>query len=264
MGLIAGGGSLISGLLGSKASKTAATQQTTADQQALDFQKEIFQQQQTNQQPFLNAGQQSIGQLMTAIQNGQFGPGSLPAVPNAPSTPFTAPTLDEAQQTPGYQFTAQQGSKGVLQGAAAAGGAISGGTLKALDQYNTNLANTTYGDVFNRALSTYNAGLSGYASQLAGYQTAQGAQQQEYNQLYNPAALGEGSVAAINNTGSAVSQNVGNLMTQVGNAQAAGTVGSTNAFTAGISGATSSAMLPFLMQALKKPAATAPAGTGPG
>ena len=250
MGIISGAGSILSGLLGSSSADKASQEQATAAQNALNFQEQVWQQQQQNQQPFLTAGQQSIGSLMSAINSGTFGAGSLPAVPTAPAG-FVAPTLAQAETTPGYQFAAQQGSKGVLEGAAAAGaGAIGGGTLKALDQYNTNLADTTYNDVFNRALSGYNANLSNYASQLAGYQTAQGAQQQEYNQMYNPAALGEGAVSTLNNTGTAVSQNVGNLMTQIGNAQAAGTVGSTNALTQGITGATSNLSQAALMSKL--------------
>ena len=283
VGLISAGAGIFGAAESSSASKTAASEQAQSDQNALDFQKQVFAQQQANQQPFLSAGQTSIGNLMTDLGNGTFGAGSLPSVPTAPGaftgTPpsaFTAPTLAEAQQTPGYQFTAQQGSKGILEGAAAAGGAISGGTLKAMDTYNTGLADTTYNDVFNRSLSTYQAGLSGYnaslqgyqanlsdyASQLAGYQTAQGAQQQEYSQVYNPAALGEGSATAINNTGTAVSQNVGNLMQNIGNAQAAGTVGSANAVSGGVTSAANNITQSMLLSKLLGTPATS-AGSSP-
>ena len=257
VGLIGAGSSLFNGILGSNAASNAANDQVTAEGNALNFQKDIWQQEQQNIAPWLSAGGTSMGNLMTALSNGTFGAGSLPSVPTAPGAytgTFTAPTLAEAQATPGYQFTAQQGSKGVLEGAAAAGGAISGGTLKALDQYNTNLANTTYNDVYNRALSTYNTGLQayqanlqGYQSQLAGYNTALGAQQQEYNQMFAPAQLGEQAATGINQVGQNVSTNVGNLMTGIGNAQAAGTVGSTNAITGAVSNGTNSLLQAILM-----------------
>lgn len=249
LGLIGGGTSLLNGILGSNAATTAANEQSTAAQNALNFQQQIFGTEQANQAPFISAGQTSIAQLMKQLESGTFGPGSLPNAPQFAG----APTLAEAQQTPGYQFTAQQGSKGILEGAAAAGGAISGGTLKALDTFNTGLADSTYNDVFNRSLATYGANLQGYQAQLQ-------QQQQEYQQLYNPAALGEGSVQAVNNTGQQAASNIGNLMTQVGNAEASGTVGSTNAITGGITGVTNSALQSLLLNKVLN----APAGTGPG
>ncbi len=214
--------SLITGQKGANASNTASGQQVDAGNQAIDFLKGNLGQQQGSQQPFTDAGTLSIGMLMKALQNGTFGPGSLPGVPQ-----FNAPTLQDAQNSPGYQFAAQQGSKGILQGAAAAGGAISGGTLKALDAFNTNLADSTYGDVFNRALSTYGAGLQGYQTNLA-------RQAQEYQQLFQPSVLGETAVQNLNNNRTQAGVGIADLMTQIGNARAAGTIGSTNATNRGL------------------------------
>lgn len=248
-GIIGAGASIFSGIEGSNAAKTASSQEVNQQQQALDFQKQMFATQQANQAPYLAAGNTSLGKLMGDLQSGQLGPGSLGAVPQFTGS-FSAPTLAEAQQTPGYQFTAQQGSKGILQGAGAAGGAISGGTLKALDSFNTGLADSTYNDVFNRALQTYNTGLQGYQAQLQGYQTGANAQQQGFNQLLAPAQLGENATANINQTGTQVSQNVGNLMSQIGQSEAAGTVGSANAITSGVSGAAGSASQTLLLSQL--------------
>ncbi len=256
--LALGIGALASGItgsiLGSNASKSAANTQSQAAQNALNFQQQVYADQKANQQPYLQAGSQSIAQLMQAIQAGKFGVGSLGDVPNAPGA-FTAPTLEEARNTPGYQFTAQQGAKGILQGASAAGGgAVSGGTLKALEGFNSGLADNTYGSIFNRALQGYGANLQDYSAQLAGFQTKQSAQQQAFNQLLAPATLGENAVAGINNSGTQAAQNVGNLMTQQGNAQAAGTVGSANAITGGInnaiSGVTQSVLLGSLLKSI--------------
>ena len=127
------GGSAISG----NAAKTAAGQEVNAEQ--------VYNQQQQNQQPYLNAGATSVAQLMNGLTNGTFGPGSIPN--------FTPPTLQTAQQTPGYQFELQQGEKGLAEGSAAAGGAISGGTLKAADAYAQNLATTTYQQQYTNARS---------------------------------------------------------------------------------------------------------------
>lgn len=250
-GILGFGGSLFSGIMGSNAAKSASGQQVAAENQALDFQKQIWAQEQQNLAPWLSAGSTSIADLIAALKSGKFGAGSNGAIPT-----FTAPTLEQAQATPGYQFTAQQGSKGILEGAGAAGGAISGGTLRALDQFNTNLANTTYGDVFNRAMGTYGANLQGYQLNLA-------KQAQEFSQMFAPAQLGEQATAALNSQGQNASLNIAQLMAGIGNAQAAGTVGSTNALTSGISGGLNSLMQVLLLNKVLNPS-VAPGAPAPG
>ena len=217
VGLISAGGSIVSGLLGKSASKKAADAQSQSAQKALDFQKQVFDTQQQNMRPYQDAGVQSIGTIMDAIKAGKFGFGS--------NADFKAPTIDEARNDPGYQFIREQGTKAALQGAAAAGG-VGGGTLRALDTFGSGLADTTYGNVFNRSLQSYGMNLQ--------------KQGQEFGQLFAPAQLGENAVAGINNTGSVAAANIGSLLTQQGNAQASGIVGGANAIAGGIGGATNS------------------------
>lgn len=233
IGGIGAAGSVASSAIGAHAAGSAADKELSAEQQALQIT-------QANQQPYTDAGKQSLSQLMTAIQNGTFGPGSIPA--------FKAPTADEARATPGYQFTATEGAKGILQASAASGGAISGGTAKALESFNSGLADSTYNDTFNRSLSAYQAQLTG--------------QNQAYQQLFEPTQLGE---AATQNTNSTIGQ----LYGQIGQSGAAGTVGTANAVTGGISSATNSLTQSLLLsQLLKKTPASGAApilsGVGPG
>lgn len=213
-----------SGLQASAAKKAAELQSQSVDK-ALDFSKNVFSTQQQNQAPYQQAGVESIGTLMQALRDGKFGAGSNSSTPT-----FTPPTLQDARNDPGYEFTREQGTRGVLQGAAAAGGAITGGTLKALDTFGSGLADTTYGNVFNRSLQSYNAHLSGYQTDLA-------KQAQEYQQMFAPAQLGENAVASINNTGTAQAVNIGQLMTSQGTAQSAGVIGAGNAWASGLSNA---------------------------
>ncbi len=251
-------GSIFGGITGSNAAKTASGQQVDAENKALDFQKQIWGQEQQNIAPWLSAGSTSIADLMKALQGGQFGAGSNPNAPQFNGT-FTAPTLAEAQNSPGYEFTRQQGTKGVLQGAAAAGGAISGGTLKALDTFGSGLADTTYNNVFNRSLATYGAGLQGYQAKLAGYGADLAKQNQEFGQMFAPAQLGEQAATGINAQGNQTAQNVGNLMAGIGNAQAAGTVGSANALTGAVTGGANNLLQTLLLSRfLGTPAATGP------
>lgn len=240
VGLIGAGGSIFSGLLGSSASKKAAEQQQQATQAGINEQQREFDIANERSRPFVQAGQQSIGTLMDLLRSGQFGFGSTGT---ADIPQFHAPTLEDARNSPGYEFARQQGNKGILQGAAAAGGNIGGGTLRALDSFGTGLADSTYGNVFNRALDTYKANLTGYGTKLA-------AQQQEFGQLLAPAQIGSGSTANLNATQATSASSIAQLMQNLGTSAAAGTVGSSNAIAGGIGGATNSLSQSLLLNNL--------------
>jgi hypothetical protein len=212
---------------GAGAAAAAAIQAQEA-QNALAFQQQMWQQQQANVAPYIQAGNTTTGQLMNGISNGTFG---------TPQT-FTAPTLAQAEQMPGYQFAQQQGDLGILEGAAATGGNISGGTMQALSQYNQNLATTNYNTMYNQALAGYQANLAG--------------NQQAYGQLYQPSTMGASAAAGLNITGSGVAANTGNIMSNIGNAYASGVTGVTNAATN------------YLAQQNANSGLTALAGGGPG
>ncbi len=212
---IGAAGAIGGAAINAHAAGSAADKQKQAGDAALAFQEKTWEQQQANQAPWLEAGKTSLSKLMEGFSNGTFGPGSIPN--------FAAPTADQARATPGYQFTRDEGNRGVLAAASSGGRSLSGGTLKALDRYNTGLADSTYGDTFSRALSTYQA-------QLAG-------QGQAYNELAGVANTGQQAVQNINATGSQTALNVGNLMTGIGNTQAASTLAQGQAWSNGINGA---------------------------
>lgn len=257
VGLIGAGGSIFGGLLGKSAADKASEAQVKQQQFAIAEQRRQFDVTQQKAQPFISAGQTSIGELMKGVGNGTFG--TVQQAPQYNGAPFTAPTLEEAQKTPGYQFTAQQGNKGILAGAAATGGAISGGTLKALDTFNTGLADSTYNDVFARAFQTHQSGLADYQAKLAGYGAQLQGTQQAENELLAPAQIGAGSTANLATTGQQSAATIGGLMQGIGTAQAGGIVGGTNALTSGINNATNSATQALLLSKL-----LGPGGTGKG
>ena len=74
MGLIGAGSAIFGAVEGSGAAKTASGQEVAQQNQALDFQKQVFDTQQANQSPYLAAGSSSLGQLMAALQSGKLGP----------------------------------------------------------------------------------------------------------------------------------------------------------------------------------------------
>lgn len=271
-GIASAVGGIASAGIGANAAQNASSQQVAQEQQALQFQKQIFAQQQQNQAPFLAGGQQSLSDLLSGLKNGTFGPGSTPSVPQFTGQlpqPFQAPTLQQAENYPGYQFTQEQGSKGILEGAAAAGGAVSGGTLKSLDAFNQNLATTNYGNVFSQELQGYGAGLQGYqagvqgyGAQLQGYETQLQQQQQAFGQLYAPTALGENAATNVNATGTQAAQNVSQLLASIGASQSAGTIGTANAIQGGIGSSVNSLQQALLLSGLG--GSVTPQGQQPG
>lgn len=68
---------------------------------------------------------------------------------------FTAPTQDEATNTPGFQFRLGEGIKALQRSAASRGTLLTGGTLKDLTNYAQNEASTEYGNVYNRKFNEY-------------------------------------------------------------------------------------------------------------
>lgn len=100
---------------------------------------------------------------------------------------FTAPTAADVAATPGFQFDMDAGIKGLQRSAAAKGTLLTGGTLKATNQYATDYANTKYQDAYNNAYNTYESNRSDFLTNEANrYQSqfANNAQQWGINSDY--------------------------------------------------------------------------------
>lgn len=132
--------------------------------------------------------------------------------PGPLDAPFNPANL---AQTPGYQFTLQQGENAVENAASATGGVGGGNTLKAITGYAEGLADTTY------------------QQQLQDYMAQQ---QQQYGALTQLTGSGQNAAANLGAIGSSAATNAGNALIGAGNAQAAGTIGSANALTSGLAG----------------------------
>lgn len=241
-GAISGVGSLIGGILGNNAAGNAAQAEQAALGQAEAYQKQqasnatLSQQQATeqitaNQQPFVGAGQGAVLSLQDLLApGGQLSNTSYPG--------FTAPTAAQAQATPGYQFSLQQGENALQNSAAARGGLLSTGTAKNLTNYAEGAADTNYQNVYNNALQTYGTN----------FNVSNTLNNNLYSRLMGLTNTGESAAGSLNNSlqsgantlaniALTSGQQVGNDITQAGQAGAAGIVGGTNALTAGIGGA---------------------------
>lgn len=190
MGII---GSIVSGVLGSNAAGSAAGAETTGAQQAQNlelqnqqnaqnFQNGVWSGTQTAEQPYQQLGQTSANNLSNLLKQG-----------------FQAPTLQQAENTPGYQFRLQQGTNAIDENAAATGNLMSGNTGKALQDYGQGLAQSTYQQDYQNALNTY---MTNYQSLMGGTQ------------------IGQNSTAQLGQFGQAASQNMSNLDLTGGQQQA--------------------------------------------
>jgi hypothetical protein len=193
------------GLLGAAASKSAAKTQAGAAQQAADVQRSQFEQTREDQAPYRQAGYNALAELQRTAGN----------VPGA--FRFGA---GDYQADPGYAFRLSEGQKALDRQAAARGGLISGGALKAAQRYGQEMGSQEFGNAYNRALTGYNTDVA------------------RENQLYNRqaalAGIGQTSTNLVGQAGQNYATNVGNLMTGAGAAQAAGQVGMANALTGGL------------------------------
>ena len=170
-------------LTGGYAAQQGMQAQQKAASDANQVQWNMFQQQQANQKPYLQAGTNALTQLQNNM-------GSY-------NQPFT---MAQFQQDPGYQFALQQGQQAIQRSSAVNGGLVSGGQLAALNNYSQGMANQEFNDAFNR-----------YQQQ----------NQNSFNRLYSMAGLGQGAVQNVGQMGANTANAVGENMMGAANAQAA-------------------------------------------
>ena len=248
---IGAGTSLIGGLMGSSAAQNAASVQAAGaekgaaleqenSQKALDFQNGVWNQTQSNLNPYINSGQNANSALAYGLGLGGNGQGtgldSGSLLKRYGS--FSAPTTLDEQNDPGYQARLKLGTDAIQRSAAARGGVLSGGTGKALNSYAQDYASNEYGNVYNRALQ-------GYQTNANNYYTGQN---NAYSRLMGMSNSGQQAAGTEGQLGQSASNNVtGNLMgtaqnvaQQYNNAAAAtasGYVGSANAWGGALNGA---------------------------
>jgi hypothetical protein len=153
-------------------------------------------------------------------------------------------SADDFHQDPGYAFAVSEGQKAIERSAAARGGDVSGGTLKALDAYTTGMADQDYGQAYSRALGTYQQNFSN------AYNDFETGQANEFNRLGSLVNIGQTANNQVAGAGANFANNAGNYAIGAGNAGAAGTVGAANAITSGISGVSGAATNTALLNQL--------------
>jgi hypothetical protein len=216
------GGALISSNASSKAAKTqaqAATQSVDTSKQISDQQialqreqfaaqqaleREQFATQKALQAPFQEAGVNALSRMRA----GEF------AQPGA----FKFQTTDyrdmDYQTDPGYAFRLAEGQKALDRQAAARGGLISGGALKAASRYGQEMGSQEFQNAYQRAMAqestNYNRALTGYNTEVARSDTG-------YNRLAAMAGVGQTATDKIGAAGQAMTSGIGSAAQNMGN-----------------------------------------------
>lgn len=196
-GAIIGGTSLLGAGISGSAASSAASGQQAAEEQAAELMHQQYLQTRSDLLPYNTYGQTAAGDI-AKMGNFNFNP-----------------TQAQLEKTPGYQFNLSQGLKATQNSAAARGLGVSGAALKGAGAYASGLADTTYQNQFNNALTTYGTNLS---------------------RLQQQAGLGENAAAQTGNYGTQTAANIGSTIVGAANAGAAGQIGVANAFNNGLSG----------------------------
>jgi hypothetical protein len=183
-----------SSLLGADAASNAADVQAGAANRAADLQYKQYQENVERQKPFYEAGVNALPELIAASKYTPFG-------------------MDQFQADPGYAFRLKEGQQALDRQAAARGGLISGGALKAAQRYGQEMGSQEYMNAFNR------------------YQTERAAR---LNPLQSLTGYGQTTANTLGTAGQNMASNVGEAGGQAAQARASGYMGGANALSQGL------------------------------
>ena len=198
---ITAGATLVGGAISASGARSAASTQADAANRASDLQRQTYQEQTALNAPWREAGLTGQNRLMELLGLGG----------NAGAAGYGKYSRDfgmqDFQQDPGYAFRLSEGQKSLDRQAAARGGLISGGALKAATRYGQDMGSQEYGNAFNRYQTNRTNQLQPLGNLMASGQAATNQQAAQAGQY---------------------GQNAGNLIGQAGQATAAGQMGAAN------------------------------------
>ncbi len=184
------GSTIYSGYVAGK----AADKQAGAMDRASELEYRQYQEDVARQKPFYDVGVNALPELVAASKYTPFG-------------------TEQFQADPGYAFRLKEGQQALERSAAARGGLISGGALKAATRYGQEMGSQEYTNAFNR------------------YQAERTARLQPLQSL---TGMGQTTAQQIGQQGQQMATNVGSNMGSAAAARASGYVGQANALTGGL------------------------------
>lgn len=194
-----------------QAAGDASAAQLQAQRESNELQKEMYDQNRADMQPWREAGMGQLSQLTAGLNPGgefnrNFG-------------------MADFQADPGYAFRQAEGQKAIDNSAASRGSALSGATLKALTRFGQDTASAEYQNSYNR----WNNDVSNRFNRISG---VAGTGQQATQQIgqYGQSTAGNIAQGNMNTANNVASNTIG-----AGNARASGYVGMANAINGGAS-----------------------------
>lgn len=127
---------VIGGVVASDSARKAANAQKDSAAMANQTERDQFEQNREDMAPWREAGASALGQMTAGLQEG----GDF-------NRDFT---LADFTKDPGYEFRLGEGMRGLESSAAARGGLLNGGTLKAISRYNQDFGSNEYQNAYNR------------------------------------------------------------------------------------------------------------------
>jgi hypothetical protein len=198
------------GALAAAGTMAGSSIQAGASQNATNAQEGMFNQELQNEQPFVGAGTQDVGELNYLMGTGPKSGAGLSGTYGSLNAPFT--TADWKSLSPAYNFQLQQGAQGTLNNSASTQGALSGAALSGLQANNQGMANSS----FNNAFNMYQTQNSNVYSRLAGI--ANMGEAAASNQATGGSNYAQGIGQSITNTGTAIGGGIAGAGQSVGNA----------------------------------------------
>ena len=187
------------------AAERAAEAQAAASRYAADLQQKQYEENVARQKPFYDVGVNALPELVSASRYTPFG-------------------QEQFEADPGYGFRLSEGQKALERSAAARGGLISGGALKAATRYGQEMGSNEYTNAFNRYQQEREA-------RLAPLRALTGMGGTTANTI---GAAGQTNAANIGNLGMAGANATAEGYMGAANARASGYVGGANAITGGL------------------------------
>lgn len=206
--LIVGGSQLASGYMQSQAAENAANRYAQTGAEGLKYNREVLDKINAQNEQYRLLGENAVGLYNKNLNNGYF---------------TNQPSMDDLTRLmPNYKFGLDQGMGALNSQLNAAGGLVGGNAIQSAQQFAQGYAGNSLADAFNQ----YQANRTNVASNLnagVGY------------------GLNANAITANAGTGSA--SNASNMLSSIGNAQAASTMAAGQAWGNAANGISNYAML---------------------
>ena len=235
---IVGGSALVGAYMTSQGAKSAAGQYADAANRGIDYSKQIYgditgmtgQYRGIGNQANNAIGSMLPGQYQQYDQNGQpiLDKDGNPVMSQGNGYLTAQPSMNDLTSLmPNYKFGLDQGMGQFNSQLNSMGGAVSGNAIQGAQQFAQDYA----GNQLQNSFNNYQANRQNVA-----------------NNIYNASNIGSGAVATQANAGTGTASNVTSTLGSIGNANAAATMGSANAY----AGAANSIGNMAMLYAMKK------------